>query len=171
MRPTITIGGSEPEERDLRATHRLHDAGPLMLTSPRIVCKPNTLNLGVRSQVVDVPVGAYALFVPSQLHHWAIARVFQSAKLGVRQDREQLMLSHDELEKIREEQEALETWRTFSRHVIAHLLEMCIICGTIREKAHLARCRWCEDTYFCKEGICAQLHQAELHPAVAFWTW
>jgi hypothetical protein len=36
----------------------------------------------------------------------------------------------------------------------------------------LARCRWCEeDTYICKDGICAQRHQAELHPAVAFWTW
>jgi hypothetical protein len=35
----------------------------------------------------------------------------------------------------------------------------------------LGRCRWCDDTYICKDGVCAQQHQAELHPAVAFWTW
>jgi hypothetical protein len=35
----------------------------------------------------------------------------------------------------------------------------------------LARCRWCKDTYICMEGICAQRHQVELHPAVAFWIW
>jgi hypothetical protein len=80
------------------------------------------------------------------------------------------MLSHDELERIREEREALETWRTFSRHVVADLLEMCAICGTIREKTQLARCRWCEDAYICKEGVCTRRHQAELHHGVAFWT-
>ncbi|MGA3324521.1 MAG: hypothetical protein ABSF45_08605 [Terriglobia bacterium] len=81
------------------------------------------------------------------------------------------MLSHEELEKIREEREVLETWRSYSRHVVADLLEACAICGTLREKVQLSRCRWCEDTYICKEGVCAQKHQAELHPAVAFWTW
>jgi len=81
------------------------------------------------------------------------------------------MLSHDELEKIREEREVYETWRSYSRHVVADLLEACAICGTVREKERLTRCRWCEDTYICKEGVCAQQHQAELHPAVAFWTW
>jgi hypothetical protein len=35
----------------------------------------------------------------------------------------------------------------------------------------LGRCHWCVDTYICKEGICAQRHQVESHPAVAFWTW
>lgn len=79
------------------------------------------------------------------------------------------MLSREELERIREEQEALETWRTFSRHVVADLLEMCTICGTIREKPQLTRCRLCEDAYICKEGVCAKRHQAELHPGVASW--
>ena len=81
------------------------------------------------------------------------------------------MLSHDELEKIREEQEVMETWRTYSRHVVADLLEACAICGAVGEKVEMSRCRWCEDTYLCKEGVCAQKHQADLHPAVAFWTW
>ncbi len=56
MRPTIAICGSEPEERNLGATHRAHHAGPLVLTSQRIVAKPNTINQGVSSQIVDVPV-------------------------------------------------------------------------------------------------------------------
>lgn len=81
------------------------------------------------------------------------------------------MLSHDELEKIREEREVFETWRSYSRHVVADLLEACAVCGTIREKDKLAACHWCKDTYTCKAGLCAQRHQAELHPAVAFWTW
>jgi len=51
------------------------------------------------------------------------------------------------------------------------MLEACAVCGTIREKVNLDRCRWCEDIYICKEGVCSQKHQAELHPAVAFWTW
>jgi hypothetical protein len=81
------------------------------------------------------------------------------------------MLSHKELEKIREEREVLETWRTYSRHVVAEMLEVCAICGTVRDKQDLSRCRWCEDTYICTKGVCAEKHQAELHPAVAFWTW
>ena len=81
------------------------------------------------------------------------------------------MLSHEELERIREEHEVLYTWRTYSRHVVADLLEACAVCGTLRERTNLTRCRWCEDTYICKEGACAQQHQSELHPAVAFWTW
>ena len=78
------------------------------------------------------------------------------------------MLSHDELERIREEREAFETWRTFSRHVVADLLEACAVCGTIQEKVQLVRCRLCEDNYVCKLGVCAQRHQAELHPGMAF---
>jgi hypothetical protein len=81
------------------------------------------------------------------------------------------MLSHEEIVKIREELETFETWRSYSRHVVADLLEACAICGTIREKVNLVRCRWCRDTYVCKEGICAQRHKADVHPAVALWTW
>ena len=79
----------------------------------------------------------------------------------------QLMLGRDELDRIREEQEALETWRSYSRHVVADLLEMCAVCGSIREKVQFARCGWCEDTYVCKDGNCAQRHQ-KLHSAVDF---
>ena len=81
------------------------------------------------------------------------------------------MLSRHELEKMREERDVFETWRKYSRHVVADLLECCAICGTLRDKAHLSCCRWCKDTYVCKDGLCRQLHQADLHPAVAFWTW
>ena len=81
------------------------------------------------------------------------------------------MLSHDELEKIREEREVLDTWRKYSCHVVADLLEVCTICGTVREKEKLVRCRWCNDVYICKDGTCGPKHQADLHPAVAFWTW
>jgi hypothetical protein len=81
------------------------------------------------------------------------------------------MMTHDDLGKIREENEAEDTWRKYSRHVVADLLEGCVICGTVRERQRLARCRWCEDVYFCKQGVCAHQHQAEMHPAVAFWTW
>ena len=81
------------------------------------------------------------------------------------------MMDNDELAKIREEHEVLDTWRQDSRHVVADLLEVCAICGTVREKEQLIKCRWCEDTYVCKAGTCSQQHQAEVHPAVAFWTW
>jgi hypothetical protein len=78
------------------------------------------------------------------------------------------MLSHDELERIRQEREAFETWRRYSRHVVADLLEMCAICGTIRDKALLTRCLWCKDTYVCRDRNCAQRHRVRLHSAVAF---
>jgi len=81
------------------------------------------------------------------------------------------MVGQNDLGNIREENEAENTWRKYSRHVIADLLEGCAKCGTVREKEHLTRCRWCEDVYFCKNGICSQQHNAEMHPAVAFWTW
>jgi hypothetical protein len=55
--------------------------------------------------------------------------------------------------------------------VVAELLEACAICGTVREKDRLARCRWCQDVYYCREGTCAQQHHVDIHPAVAFWTW
>lgn len=81
------------------------------------------------------------------------------------------MLEKDDLEKFREEREVTDEWRTFSRHVVADLLEACAVCGTVREKDRLIPCRWCEDVYCCKQGLCTQQHQADLHPAVAFWTW
>jgi len=81
------------------------------------------------------------------------------------------MITHNDLDKIREESEAENTWRKYSRHVIADLLEGCAMCGAIREKEHLTHCRWCEDAYFCKNDVCSQQHNAEMHPAVAFWTW
>ncbi len=81
------------------------------------------------------------------------------------------MLTNDEMAKFREEQEVMDNWRKVSRHVVADLLEACAICGTVREKDRLNHCRWCEDVYFCKEGLCHQKHHAEVHPAVAFWTW
>jgi hypothetical protein len=81
------------------------------------------------------------------------------------------MMSRDDLERIREEREVMDIWRKYSRHVVAKLLEACTICGTVRQKERLTRCHWCEDVYYCKEGVCSQQHQAEMHPAVAFWTW
>lgn len=81
------------------------------------------------------------------------------------------MMTNDDLGRIREENEVMDTWRKYSRHVVADMLEACAVCGTVREKDRLTRCRWCEDVYFCKEGLCAQHHQAEMHPAMAFWTW
>jgi len=81
------------------------------------------------------------------------------------------MMTNDDLGRIREENEVMDTWRKYSRHVVADMLEACGVCGTVREKDRLTRCHWCEDVYFCKEGLCAQHHQAEMHPAMAFWTW
>ena len=53
------------------------------------------------------------------------------------------MLRKGELEKIREECEAFETWRRISCHVVADLLEACAACGMVREKERLVRCYWC----------------------------
>jgi hypothetical protein len=81
------------------------------------------------------------------------------------------MLGKDDLTRIREEREVLENWRAHSRHVVADLLEACTVCGCVRDKDRLTRCQWCEDVYYCKEGVCAQQHHAATHPSVAFWTW
>jgi hypothetical protein len=81
------------------------------------------------------------------------------------------MLGKDDLAKIREEREVLDNWRTHARHVVADLLEACSVCGTVRDKDRLIHCRWCNDVYYCKEGVCAQQHHADIHPTVAFWTW
>ena len=79
------------------------------------------------------------------------------------------MISDNELYNIREEFEALDRWRKFSRHVVADLLEVCTVCGMVREKHRLIRCRWCVDTYYCSDGPCFHQHQANRHPAVANW--
>jgi hypothetical protein len=50
------------------------------------------------------------------------------------------MLSHNELEGIREEREVFETSRSYSRHLVADMLEACAICGTLCEKVQLTRC-------------------------------
>ena len=81
------------------------------------------------------------------------------------------MLSDNELEAMREEFETLDRWRKISRHVVADLLEVCAVCGCVREKCRLTRCRWCEDTYYCADGLCFHEHQANHHPAVANWIW
>jgi len=79
------------------------------------------------------------------------------------------MLRKGELEKIREECEAFETWRRISCHVVADMLEACAACGMVREKERLVRCYWCPDVYFCKEGTCARQHHVAAHPSVDFW--
>jgi len=81
------------------------------------------------------------------------------------------MLSDRELRMIREEFEARNRWRRYSRHVVAELLEACAVCGSVREKSRLTRCRWCEDTYYCSHGLCFHQHRATHHPAVANWIW
>ncbi len=81
------------------------------------------------------------------------------------------MLGGDDLARMREEHEVMDNWRTYSRHVVAELLEACTVCGTVREKERLVRCRWCEDIYYCKESTCSQRHHVDVHPAVAYWTW
>lgn len=81
------------------------------------------------------------------------------------------MLNKDDLTKIREEREAFETWRTYSRHVVAEMLEGCAVCGSVRDRDRLTRCRWCQDVYYCRKGICCHQHQVEYHPGVAYWTW
>jgi len=82
-----------------------------------------------------------------------------------------MMLSDSELQQMREEFETLNLWRRFSRHVVADLLEVCAVCGCVREKCRLTRCRSCEDTYYCSDGLCFHQHQAKHHPAVANWIW
>jgi len=49
------------------------------------------------------------------------------------------------------------------RHVVARLLEACAICGTLREKVQLARCR-CALTPTSARRDLHPTHQAELHP-------
>ena len=81
------------------------------------------------------------------------------------------MMSKEDLARIREEHDTMDDWRTYSRHVVAELLEACSICGSVREKSKLVHCKWWQDVYFCKEGTSAQHHHVDTHPAVAFWTW
>ncbi len=77
------------------------------------------------------------------------------------------MLSDDDLSRIREEHEVMDRWRKYSRHIVADLLEACTVCGMVREKARLTRCPWCDDCYYCKDGLCSHHHKADIHPAVA----
>ena len=81
------------------------------------------------------------------------------------------MMSKEDLARIREEHDTMDDWRTYSRHVVAELLEACSICGSVREKSTLVHCQWCQDIYFCKDGTCSQHHHVDTHPGVAFWTW
>jgi hypothetical protein len=81
------------------------------------------------------------------------------------------MVSDNELCRMREEFETLDRWRKFSRHVVADLLEVCAMCGLVREKRRLTRCRWCADSYYCSDEPCFHQHQERRHPAVANWIW
>ncbi len=81
------------------------------------------------------------------------------------------MLSDNDLYNAREEFETLDRWRKFSRHVVADLLEVCEICGLVREKDRLIQCRWCADAYYCSDRPCFRQHQGSRHPAVANWIW
>jgi hypothetical protein len=63
---------------------------------------------------------------------------------------------------MREEFETLDCSRKFSRRVVADLLEVCAVCGCPREKCRLVRCRWCEDSYYCADGLCFHQHQAKI---------
>ena len=78
-------------------------------------------------------------------------------------------MSDNELKQMQEEFETLNRWRRFSRHVVADLLEVCTVCGCVREKCRLTRCRWCEDTYCCSHGPCFHRHRVSRHPAAAYW--
>lgn len=62
------------------------------------------------------------------------------------------MLGGDDLTRIREEREVLENWRAHSRHVVADLLEACTVCGCVRDKDRLTRCRWCEERLLLQRG-------------------
>lgn len=81
------------------------------------------------------------------------------------------MMSKEDFTRLHEEREVLESWRSVSCHVVADLCEACSICGTVRERERLTRCRWCDDVYYCADGFCAHQHRLDVHPAVAFWTW
>jgi hypothetical protein len=78
-------------------------------------------------------------------------------------------MNKEELHKLQEEQEVMETWRKVSRHVVADLLEGCTVCNTLRERDLLLRCPWCEDVYLCP-GECMHQHNLNLHPTVSFWS-
>ncbi len=74
-------------------------------------------------------------------------------------------MNKDELGKIREEIEALRTWRNLSREEVAEQLEVCAVCGRVRDREHLVRCPACADVFICEDGLCAWLHHARLHPS------
>jgi len=76
------------------------------------------------------------------------------------------MMDKDDLHKLQEEQEVMDTWRKVSRHVVADLLEACSVCSTVRERNLLLRCPWCEDVYLCP-GKCMHQHNMHLHPTIS----
>jgi hypothetical protein len=79
------------------------------------------------------------------------------------------MMSNEELQKLQEEQEVMNTWRKVSRHVVADLLEGCSVCSTVRERDLLLLCPWCKDVFLCP-GECMQEHNTQLHATVSFWS-
>ncbi|HUI43856.1 MAG TPA: hypothetical protein VL523_17990 [Terriglobia bacterium] len=81
------------------------------------------------------------------------------------------MLSDAELNQFREERLADEQWRNISCHVIADMIEVCGVCGAVRDRERLVRCPWCEDCFCCKDGVCREQHRSAQHPSVAYWTW
>jgi hypothetical protein len=81
------------------------------------------------------------------------------------------VLSDAEINQFREEREVDEQWRTVSCHAIAEMIEICSVCGTVRDKDKLVRCPWCPDTYLCSDGVCSEQHRSRLHAAIAYWTW
>jgi hypothetical protein len=78
------------------------------------------------------------------------------------------MVNKDELDKLRQEMEALESWRDVPRHVVAELMEVCAVCGRVRDREHLVHCDCCADVYVCEEGLCTWLHHASIHPSTPF---
>jgi hypothetical protein len=79
------------------------------------------------------------------------------------------MLSDAELNQYREECEVHQQWSNVTCHVIADLLEVCSVCGTVRDKERLVRCPWCDDLYCCREDACTRQHRSSAHPAAANW--
>jgi hypothetical protein len=81
------------------------------------------------------------------------------------------MPSQDDRTRRRELWEVDEPWRQSSHPMVASGVEACAVCGTVRDRERLARCRWCDDVYWCADGLCAHQHAADLHRELAFWTW
>ena len=59
VRRAPAIRRPKPSQRFCDPLHARQDPGPLVLATPRTVAEPDTLELSVRPQVVDVPVGSW----------------------------------------------------------------------------------------------------------------